>query len=313
MYGPSGSGRMVGSTGSAEERIKSQLIHYRYVDQNGMPLAATASPPFAEFKMTAVVLLLVADQRRIANLIINCANSPMPVVVWQVGLNPGKGSTLNLGTAGSGMDGAYGGAFGGGMPTGGGMMSGMGGADMYGEESGASAFGMGGGPTAQNRDQQTTYDMPIEIQGIIYIFNPPDREKLGTGSAGEEAPMPPSGALAIPPAAAPAAPPAGAPVTPPAAAPGMPPAGAPAVPPAGAPATPPAAAPGMPPAGAPAVPPAGAPATPPVAAPTGAPAATPTHHRRPEEGIRNRKEGWAARDVSVTSARVRPGRKTQRR
>ena len=290
-----GAGRMVGSTGSAEERIKSQLINFRYVDQNGMPLAATASPPFAEFKMMPVRMLLVVDQRRVANLLINCANSPMPVVVWQVGLNPGKGGTLNFGTAGGGMEDAYGGAFGGGlggMPTGGGMMPGVGGADMYGEETGGSAYGMGGAPMAQNRDQQTTYDIPIEIQGIIYVFNPPDREKLGTGSAGEEAPMPPSGAPAMPPsgapamppaaapgmppAGAPAVPPAGAPATPPAAAPGMPPAGAPAVPPAGAPATPPAAAPGMPPAGAPAVPPAGAPATPPAAAPTGAPAATPT-------------------------------------
>ena len=249
-----GAGGTVGSTGSAEERIKSQLINYRYVDRNGMPLAATASPPFAEFKMMPVRMLLVVDQRRVANLLINCANSPMPVVVWQVGLNPGKGGTLNLGTAGSGMEGAYGGAFGGGL---GGMP--MGGGDRYGEGTGASGY-MGGGPTAQNRGQQTTYDMPIEIQGIIYVFNPPDREKLGTGSAGEEAPMPPSGAPAIPPAAAP----------------GMPPAGVPVVPPAGAPATPPAAAPGMPPAGAPVVPPAGTPATPPAAAPTGAPAATPT-------------------------------------
>ncbi|HUT88101.1 MAG TPA: hypothetical protein VMY37_01270, partial [Thermoguttaceae bacterium] len=239
------------------ERIKSQLINYRYVDQNGMPLAATASPPFAEFKMMPVRMLLVVDQRRVANLLINCANSPMPVVVWQVGLNPGKGGTLNLGTTGSGMDSAYGGAFGGGMPMGGGMMPGMGGGDMYGEESGASAYNMGGGPTAQNRDQQTTYDMPIEIQGIIYVFNPPDREKLGTGSAGEEAPMPPAAAPGMPPAGAPVVPPAGAPAMPPAAAPGMPPAGAPVFPPAGAPATPPAA-------------------TPPAATPTGAPAATPT-------------------------------------
>ena len=30
--------------------------------------------------------------------------------------------------------------------------------------------------------------MPVEIYGVIYIYNPPDREKLGTGAASAEKP-----------------------------------------------------------------------------------------------------------------------------
>ena len=272
MYGSGGPGMPGGKTGSLEDRIKSQLMNFRYVDQNGMPLPADRAiddPPFAEFKMMPVHMVLVVDQRRIANLLVNCANSPMPVVVCQVNLNPGQGGTLKLGGAGDMVGGAFGGPMG--------MMPGSGGEDMYdgGMDMGA---GFGGGPTSRNRDQQITYDMPIEVQGIIYIFNPPDREKLGTGSAGEEPSMPPSGPPAIPPAGATGVPPAGAPTRPPGGAQAVPPTGPPAAAPTGPPGVPPTGAPGVPPTGAPAVPPTGAPAGPAAApaAPTGPTPAAPT-------------------------------------
>ena len=90
-------------------------------------------------------------------------------------------------------------------------------------------------------------DIPIEIFGVIRIFNPPDMEKLGKGEVAEVA-APPSDAPTMRPVAEPgagAAPGAAAPG--PAAAPGA--AGDAAAPPAAAPA---AAAPAAaaPPAGA---------------------------------------------------------------
>ena len=32
-------------------------------------------------------------------------------------------------------------------------------------------------------------DLPVEIYGVIYIYNPPDRKKLGTGAASQEKPV----------------------------------------------------------------------------------------------------------------------------
>jgi len=45
------------------------------------------------------------------------------------------------------------------------------------------------------------YDVPVEIQGIIYIYNPPDVNALGTGTAAEAAPgaAPAADAAATPP------------------------------------------------------------------------------------------------------------------
>jgi len=55
------------------------------------------------------------------------------------------------------------------------------------------AAGTGGGAFPTAGDQPATDDesidpllppVSVEIQGIIYIYNPPDKSKLGTGTAG---------------------------------------------------------------------------------------------------------------------------------
>lgn len=100
------------------------------------------------------------------------------------------------------------------------------------------------------------FDVSVRIQGIIYIYNPPDRDKLGTGAGTEEAPVEPETAVQ-PPVEAPAAP------AEPAAPPETPPAGPGAAEPPAAEVESPAAAPPEP----------AAPAAP--EAPAGAPAAEP--------------------------------------
>jgi hypothetical protein len=69
-----------------------------------------------------------------------------------------------------------------------------------GQRSGAAgpprAMGGGGPQPAGGGSESEQFDIPVEIQGVICIYNPPDREKLGTGAASTENP------------AAPAAPPA---------------------------------------------------------------------------------------------------------
>lgn len=44
-----------------------------------------------------------------------------------------------------------------------------------------SSYGAGGTGTAMAAEE--SWDVPVEILGIIYIFNPPNRSKLGTGAA----------------------------------------------------------------------------------------------------------------------------------
>ena len=63
--------------------------------------------------------------------------------------------------------------YGGGMM--GGMMGGMGG--MMG------SMGMAGANTGvPSMDGRGPFDVPLEVRGVIYIFNPPDAAKLGTGT-----------------------------------------------------------------------------------------------------------------------------------
>ena len=61
---------------------------------------------------------------------------------------------------------------------------------------------MHGGKQAET----TGLDVPIEIHGFIYIYNPPDLDLLGTGTAAEEAAAPGGAAPAEPPATTPDAP-----------------------------------------------------------------------------------------------------------
>jgi len=143
----------------------------RYVDASGNPLRPGDPQPFAEFKMMPVRLDLVVDQRKIDQLLVNCANSDMPVRITRVLIRPGQASRGGAG---------YGG-FGGEL----GMMStgGYGYGSETGYETGASpGTGYGAGGTTQ---ASSSHDVPIVIEGVIYLFNPPDQEQLGKQGAPE--------------------------------------------------------------------------------------------------------------------------------
>ena len=169
----------VGATAqSPEELIRQRLTHFRYVDKDGKPLAADAPHPFAEFKMMPVRMLLFMDQRRIPRLLVNCANSSMPVQVRVVSLRPGQGReiTRQLGPQTTpGYPGMMGGAMGMTGPYG--MM----GTYPGGEETYTTGYGYGetGGPASRSAQDTGQIDVPVEVAGIIFIFNPPDRTKVG--------------------------------------------------------------------------------------------------------------------------------------
>jgi len=225
-----------------------ELQQGRYVNKEGKHLWAGDKHPYAEFKMMPIRMRLMIDQGKIPKLLVECANSSMPVVVQAVRLRPGEGTKVDFGgsTMGPGaggpaaMDsgrGLAGPRFGASarMAAGAGATPGMGpgsarvppgGGTVGGDVGGDVGMGPEGGMLGGSGDDEgygQSY-MPVEIKGVICIYNPPDIDKLATGTAAEVAPVP-----TTPPVAVPTTPPVAAPTTPPVAAPTTPPAGTPPV------------------------------------------------------------------------------------
>jgi hypothetical protein len=142
----------------------------RYVDDKGNPLPEDAKAPYAEFKMMPINLRLVMDQKKVTKLLAECGNANMPIVVRTVRLRPGEGETITAST-GAGASGAGQGP------------------------AATSMFIRHPSPTAatgDSREGQTAEPagspyLPLEIRGIIYLYNPPDLKTLGTGSGGAAA------------------------------------------------------------------------------------------------------------------------------
>ena len=165
--------------GSDDQR----LIENRYVDEKGKPLPSIpeypyAKHPYAEFKMMPIRMNLVMDQRRLPKLLVECANSNMPIEVKRVRILKSRGQHAGFRSGGGRHGWAGGPAMGG--PRGGGF---RGPVRQPGFEGGDRAM-----RTATDKQESGTFDVPVEIYGVIYIYNPPDREKLGTGAASAEKP-----------------------------------------------------------------------------------------------------------------------------
>ena len=127
----------------------------RYVDADGKPLAGGGAAK-GEFKRMPVFMKLAIDQREIPKLLVECANSPLPVEIRQLRINSSKGAaSSSKSTDKTGNMGTTGGA-----------------------------------------GEAESHTVPLELAGIIYIYNKPDSTKLG----GEQAT-----ATAEAPAATPAA------------------------------------------------------------------------------------------------------------
>ena len=54
-----------------------------------------------------------------------------------------------------------------------------------------------GGPNANAAAKESPYDVDVEIYGLIYLYNPPQRSKLGLPEE-EEAPVGPGAAAQAP-------------------------------------------------------------------------------------------------------------------
>jgi hypothetical protein len=115
----------------------------RYLDADGK-VAPPGQAATQQFKRMPVFLKLMMDQREINRFLVECSNSPLLIEVTQVRMNPshGQGNSSKAAVPG-------------GQPA-------------------------AGRPTSTPTESES-YELPVEIAGIIYIYNPPDKSKLGGG------------------------------------------------------------------------------------------------------------------------------------
>jgi hypothetical protein len=141
----------------------------RYVDASGkrMPGATAAA---VQFKRMPIFMRLTIDQREIPKLLTECANSPLPVEVRQLRINPGKAG----GSEGSKSAPA---ASGGGNPL---RLKLPGGS--------ASARSTPGPSTTA-----ASFEVPVEVLGIVYIYNKPEMNKPGGQPADDGGAVPAGG------------------------------------------------------------------------------------------------------------------------
>jgi hypothetical protein len=142
------------ATGGVDEaQIRADLRDNRYLNASEEPLASNQAAPFAEFKRMPIIMKLIVDQRRIPEILVNCANGSMPIDVRHVRIAPDNASSG--GSQGAAAMGTVPGAASGGVSLG---RSALGETSGYGSDA-----------------------IRISIYGIINIFNAPDPEVFGTG------------------------------------------------------------------------------------------------------------------------------------
>jgi hypothetical protein len=246
----------------------------RYVDDQGKPLTDPTQQPYAEFRMMPINLRVVIEQNQIPKLLAECANSNMPIEVRKFRLLTAEFPAFEPEGGGAA---AAGPATAGGGPKGGGHAGGPGVFHPRAAGGGAGPRGKTETPTGEQEDEcinPMEPAVPVEVQGIIYIYNPPDRQNLGKGTAGGA--VAPSGPAAAGPAI---------PVGPSTAPPPGPATGEPKPPIAPAPGPAPVPGPGKPGPAAPVLPgPGVSPAPPPPAAPAPAPPDAPPAGKPPAGG-----------------------------
>lgn len=123
------------------------LLEGRYLDENCVPVSAEAAlknPPFSEFKQILVKMRFIMDQRKLPELLAQCANSPLPIEARQVLMHFVDIDSVTA------------------TP--------MGGMEQGVERPNIPA-------------DHGPYDAIVEVRGIVYIYNEPVESKLGTGSA----------------------------------------------------------------------------------------------------------------------------------
>jgi hypothetical protein len=133
-YGRGGGYGMGGEAGDPAA-MDAALLTNRYLDDAGAPLADGAFGP--EFRQLPIKMELEMDQRYIPTLLLESANSPLPIEVKQVRINPQM--------AMAGLEGTAGGGYGG-------------------------TSSLPSGITLNTNDPNNAI---VEIRGVVFIYNEP--------------------------------------------------------------------------------------------------------------------------------------------
>ncbi|MFN7735455.1 MAG: hypothetical protein ACK5O8_05010 [Pirellula sp.] len=161
----------------------------RYVDTNFKPLTGAqlrsamnlATPNdavIAVAKRIPVRLRLKVDESQIGRLITECGNGKMMLEVLQLRYNTDPAPAV----------GAAGGGGGGADMAGGSAKPSFGGAGGMGMMSEEGTSGTGGAAAAAGADESSTGEIPIEIFGLIYLFNPPLQDLTAVPNGAAQAP-----------------------------------------------------------------------------------------------------------------------------
>lgn len=140
---------------------------------------------FAVAKRIPVRMKFLIDYRRLPAFLANCGNEGLMLEVRQV-----RVAASDTATGGSG-GGMMGGGLGGGMMGGrggGSMGGGIGGEGMGGEGMGGDE-GMGSGSMggmAGGMRTRKSNEIPVEVYGVVYLFNPASKERLGLNKVTED-------------------------------------------------------------------------------------------------------------------------------
>ena len=158
----------------ADERLKDG----RYLDDNGEPLLASliATPPYAEFKQLFIRMRLVVDQRRVPELLAACANAPLPIEVRRLRIQ-----VINEGTGSQATPPA---GHGGGMSFGS-TGKNTGGSYRHGDADASPRRPTSAQQAGDGAVEPGPFDVDLELCGVVTLYNRPDEEALGKGTAAE--------------------------------------------------------------------------------------------------------------------------------
>jgi len=133
----------MGMGGMGRGEMSVDVLANRYVDAEGIPIEGAEPEDLGiEFRRLPVRMVLKVDQKSIPQFLIECANAALPVEVKRLRINPDQ--------SGSGFQRASPGGRGGGMR----------------------------GRTSADSAMDDTGFVEVEIQGVVYIYNEPNRERL---------------------------------------------------------------------------------------------------------------------------------------
>jgi hypothetical protein len=183
-YGQGGAPNMGGGI-SAAPKVTRDPSDNRYVDEKFNPITGNSLRTKMKSKAPGDAYYAVAkripvrmrfkkmDQRKLNKFLVECGNAQMILEVRQVRINC---DPAPLGGGSGAAGGGFGGMMDGARPT---LGSAAGSAGLDSDSGGSGYGGMLGGGGGTLAEAGSAFDIPVEVYGVIYLYNPVNIEMLG--------------------------------------------------------------------------------------------------------------------------------------